>query len=176
MQDLKSGCPDNKPDTLPPRLWSKCHITYCKILLIKRNVVLIRRQPFLKNELFHLKNQFTGKITSYINIFTKSCFGQHPNITRKIYSTVKWGLKTCSAYLISVCKSQEDINYTPKLHCILPRKIKTIDTKESLLNMSTRWTFSKFLRINVNVDQTTLMVGTCIEHLFCLYKVHSLPD
>lgn len=130
---MKSRCPDNKPDTLPPRLWKKCHITYCKILLIKRNVVLIRRQPFLKNELFHLKNQFTGKITSYINIFTKSFSGQHPNITRKIYSTVKWGLKTCSAYLISVCKSQEDRNYTPQLHCILLRKKNQLIQKKVYL-------------------------------------------
>lgn len=50
------------------------------------------------------------------------------------------------------------------------------NTNESLLNMSSRWTCSKFPPIYVDVDQTSLMVVTWIEHLFYLCKLHSLLD
>lgn len=41
LRDTNSGSMDHKPYTLSPRLWSKFHHAFDKILLIKRNVVLI---------------------------------------------------------------------------------------------------------------------------------------
>lgn len=54
--DSNSECTSHKTDTLSTQLWRKLHVIIKKILLMKRNFVLIKGQSFCDDVLFHLKH------------------------------------------------------------------------------------------------------------------------